>query len=59
MAIYFMHYDFHPHSPDVACTPAMAAGTPRTLWELADMVNAGGLGGAIRAGDRLIRNRDV
>ena len=38
MAIYFMHYNFVRIHQTLRCTPAMAAGVTKTLWELADMV---------------------
>jgi len=38
IAIYFMHYNFVRIHQTLRCTPAMAAGVSKTLWELADMV---------------------
>ena len=38
VAIYFMHYNFVRIHQTLRCTPAMAAGVTKTLWELADMV---------------------
>ncbi len=38
IAIYFMHYNFVRIHTTIRCTPAMAAGVSKTLWELADMV---------------------
>lgn len=38
MSIYFMHYNFVRIHQTLRCTPAMAAGVTKTLWELADMV---------------------
>ena len=38
IAIYFMHYNFARIHQTLRCSPAMAAGVSKTLWELADMV---------------------
>lgn len=38
VSIYFMHYNFVRIHQTLRCTPAMAAGVSKTLWELADMV---------------------
>lgn len=38
VAIYFMHYNFVRIHQTLRCTPAMAAGVTKTLWELSDMV---------------------
>ncbi len=38
VAIHTMHYNFVRIHQTLRCKPAMAAGTKRTLWELADMV---------------------
>ena len=38
VAIYFMHSNFVRIHQTLRCTPAMAAGVTKTLWELADMV---------------------
>lgn len=38
VAIYFMHYNFVRLHQTLRCTPAMAAGVSKELWELADMV---------------------
>jgi IS1 family transposase len=38
VAIYFMHYNFVRIHQTLRCTPAMAAGVSKTLWELTDMV---------------------
>ena len=38
VAIYFMHYNFVRMHQTLRCSPAMAAGVSKTLWELADMV---------------------
>lgn len=38
VAIYFMHYNFARIHSSLRCSPAMAAGVSKTLWELADMV---------------------
>ena len=38
VAIYFMDYNFVRIHQTLRCTPAMAAGVTKTLWELADMV---------------------
>jgi IS1 family transposase len=37
VAIHTMHYNFVRIHQTLRCTPAMAAGVTRTLWELADM----------------------
>ncbi len=36
--IHLMHYNFVRIHQTLRCTPAMAAGVSKTLWELADMV---------------------
>lgn len=38
VAIHTMHYNFVRIHQTLRCTPAMAAGVTKTLWELADMV---------------------
>ncbi len=38
VAIHTMHYNFVRIHTTIRCTPAMAAGVSKTLWELADMV---------------------
>jgi len=38
VAIHTMHYNFVRLHQTLRCTPAMAAGVSKTLWELADMV---------------------
>ena len=38
VAIHTMHYNFVRIHQTLRCTPAMAAGVSKTLWELADMV---------------------
>jgi hypothetical protein len=38
VAIYFMHYNFVRIHQTMRCTPAMAAGVTKQLWELEDMV---------------------
>jgi hypothetical protein len=38
VAIYFMHYNFVRIHQTLRCTPAMAAGVTKRLWELTDMV---------------------
>ena len=38
MAVYFMHYNFVRIHQTLRCSPAMAAGVTKMLWELADMV---------------------
>jgi IS1 family transposase len=38
VAIYFMHYNFVRIHQTLRCTPAMAAGVSKALWELTDMV---------------------
>ena len=38
VAIHTMHYNFVRIHQTLRCSPAMAAGVSRTLWELADMV---------------------
>ena len=38
MAIYFMHYNFVRIHQTLRCTPAMAAGVTKKLWEISDLV---------------------
>jgi IS1 family transposase len=38
VAIHMMHYNFVRIHQTLRCTPAMAAGVSKTLWELSDMV---------------------
>ena len=38
VAIHLMHYNFVRIHQTLRCTPAMAAGVSKTLWDLADMV---------------------
>ena len=38
MAIYFMHYNYVRIHQTLRCTPVMAAGVTKMLWELSDMV---------------------
>ena len=38
LAIYFMHYNFVRIHQTLECSPAMAAGVTKTLWELTDIV---------------------
>jgi IS1 family transposase len=38
VAIHMMHYNFVRIHQTLRCTPAMAAGISKTLWELSDMV---------------------
>jgi len=38
VAIHTMHYNFVRIHQTLRCTPAMAAGVSKTLWEIADMV---------------------
>ena len=38
VAIYFMHYNFVRIHQTLRCTPAMAAGVTKKLWELPEMV---------------------
>src|SRR5215211_1695968 len=38
VAIHTMHYNFVRIHQTLRCTPAMAAGVTKTLWELPDMV---------------------
>jgi len=38
VAIHLMHYNFVRIHQTLRCTPAMAAGVSKTLWELTDMV---------------------
>src|SRR2546423_12577211 len=40
VAIYFMHYNFVRIHQTLRCTPAMAAGVTKSLWELDDLVRA-------------------
>ena len=38
LAIYFMHYNFVRIHQTIECSPAMAAGISKTLWEIEDIV---------------------
>lgn len=38
VALNFMYYNFVRIHATLRCTPAMAAGVTKTLWEIADMV---------------------
>lgn len=38
LAIYFMHYNFVRIHQTIECSPAMAAGVTKTLWEIKDIV---------------------
>jgi hypothetical protein len=38
IAIYMMHYNFVRIHQTLRCSPAMAAGVTKQLWELTDMV---------------------
>ncbi len=38
LAIYFMHYNFVRIHQTIKCSPAMAAGISKTLWEIEDIV---------------------
>jgi len=38
VALNFMYYNFVRMHVTLRCTPAMAAGVTKTLWEIADMV---------------------
>jgi hypothetical protein len=38
LAIYFMHYDFVRIHQTIECSPAMAAGVAKELWEIEDIV---------------------
>lgn len=38
LAIYFMHYNFVRIHQTLRCTPAMAAGVSKTLWDITDMM---------------------